>query len=120
MAREAGFTLIEVIVALGVFSLAAVSLMSVNAQSLRAARVIEEKTLARIVADTVLTEALIDPAPMAVGRTTGSSTQLQRVFLWRRTVTPSPQQGLLIVEVDVRAREDGPIMSRAATLAAAR
>ena len=65
---EAGFTLVEAVVALGVFALAAVSLLSLNGGSVRAMNALEDAAYARIVADNQIVTVLIaqDPPPRGV------------------------------------------------------
>ena len=57
--REAGFTLIEVMVALAVFSLSVIALLNLQTETTRATRFIEDKALAEIVAENALAEIII-------------------------------------------------------------
>ncbi len=113
---DAGFSLIEVVAALGVFSIAAVSLMAVNAQSAVSAARLEARSLARIVADNQMARAFIDPRRLEVGVEEGDEVQMNRRFQWRREVTESGRENLLIITVDVRRPGDGQTLARAITL----
>jgi type II secretion system protein I len=56
---RAGFTLIECLVALAVFGLAAMALLNLSGESTRSAARVETRTLGGIVADNVAAEAMI-------------------------------------------------------------
>lgn len=103
---EAGFTLIEAVVALGVFSLAALSLLSLNAQSARASSVHEEAAYARIVADNQLVLAMIDERSRQIGVDNGTERQAGIDWSWMRTVTPTTDPDLVRIDVTVRLEDD--------------
>ena len=54
---DRGFTLVEVMAALMIFSVAIVGLVGVNNQGLRTVNAIEQKMIAGVVADNVIVEA---------------------------------------------------------------
>lgn len=109
MRRAAGFTLLEVLVALAIFAVVAASVLGASARSLQTAASLEDKTLAMWIADNRLSELQVGEAPLADGREQGelvfagrrwqwqSETQatrepsMRRVTLW---VAPSPERGL--------------------------
>lgn len=68
--RRDGFTLIEMLVALAVFALAAMALMKLTIESTRTAAMLEQRTVAGMIADTVAAE-------LALGRQTASAGQMQ-------------------------------------------
>ncbi|MDX1580712.1 MAG: type II secretion system minor pseudopilin GspI, partial [Alphaproteobacteria bacterium] len=55
---QKGFTLIEMLVALGVFSIAVIALLNVQSQSVRTLSEIELRAFAHIVADNRMVETL--------------------------------------------------------------
>ena len=57
--RVAGFSLVELLVALAVFAMAALALLNLAGQSVRSAAHAEQRTLAGIVADTLAAEAML-------------------------------------------------------------
>ncbi len=119
MTSEKGFSLIEVVVALGVFSLGVLGLMRAGSQSLATGRDVEARFLARIVAENVLADALIDPNPVVLGVSEGDETQMGRDYRWRRIISESPRQGLAIIEVEVTAASsESPTIARLRTLKA--
>ncbi|MEX6502075.1 type II secretion system minor pseudopilin GspI [Pseudomonas zhanjiangensis] len=109
MRRPAGFTLLEVLVALAIFAVVAASVLSATARSLQTAASLEDKTLAMWVADNRLSELQLGQAPAAEGRDQGELTFAGRLWQWQseiqatsepsmRRVTlwvaPSPERGL--------------------------
>ena len=90
MRGDDGFTLVEVLAALAVFSLAAIGLIQVTGQSVRTADALEARFAARVVASNILSEALVTPEPLTNGTQAGLETQLERNFAWTRLVVPAP------------------------------
>lgn len=113
-----GFSLLETMVALAVFSVAAMGLVSLNTQSARISGELDTRLLARTVAenlavDTVTAEAL-DLSPV----TEGETIQRGRNYAWTRTLEPTPQPGLYSVRIDVREAGASPVLARLSLLAA--
>ncbi len=107
---EAGFSLIEVVAALGVFGIAAMALMHLTGENIRAVGALEDKTFAGIVADNQLIDAMTAER-LPVGLTSGEVIVAEREWTWTRTVSPTTDPGLLRVEVSVRREENGRILS---------
>ena len=66
-----GFTLIEMLVALAIFSLAALALLRLQGGTLRSTAHLRDGIVAGIVARNVVVEASTDAAPPTLGRTSG-------------------------------------------------
>ncbi|MCJ8157592.1 type II secretion system minor pseudopilin GspI [Sphingomonas sp. LaA6.9] len=97
--RESGFTLIEMLVALAVFSLAALALMRLEGATLSSTADLDQKLIAQIVARNVAVETLTDPTAPALGETSGEETNAGRRWRWqRRTTRPGDQR---IVRIDI-------------------
>ncbi|HRD46996.1 MAG TPA: type II secretion system minor pseudopilin GspI [Caulobacter sp.] len=94
---EQGFSLIEVLVALAVFSVAALALVDLGGENIRTARAIEARVIAGVVAESRASEAVIDWPPL--GETSGEDRAGDRSWRWVRKVsrTDDPE----IVRVDV-------------------
>ncbi len=99
---DAGFTLIEVMAAMGVFSLAALSLMHVGAENARSASRLEETTFARILADNVMIAAVTAEGRAEIGTETGETEMADMRWRWRRTIAETPQADILRIDVSVR------------------
>ena len=114
---EAGFSLMEVMVALAILATAAVGFMGVTQGSVEGTRDVEEKFLARIVADNQLADVFWQDVPLEQGISEGVERQMGREFTWVRTVAPGPRDGVLFIGVQVR-RDDGPgpVLAEAGTL----
>lgn len=94
-----GFSLIEVMVALAIFGLAAVALIRLNGVSLASAVTLADRQLAASVARNQALEALLAASPpaSAAGRERAGT----RDWAWRRRVAPGPDAGTAIITVDV-------------------
>lgn len=108
---EAGFTLIEMLVALAIFSLAALALLRLGGATAGNAARIEEQALAQIVARNIAVEALTDPDPLVLGEESGETANAGRRWRWSRSVGRSPEPRIQQIEVAV-AGLDGPGQAR--------
>lgn len=117
---DAGFSLMEVVIALGILATTAIGFVNLLQGSIEGTRQVEERYLARVVADNQLTDVLWRRLPLEQGITEGVERQLGRDFTWQMTVLQGPREGLLLVDVQVRrgANEGGPVIAQATTLRA--
>ncbi len=101
--RRRGFSLVEVLVALAVVSIALVALLAAAARLSRDAEHLRELTLADWVAANVLVETrLREPFP-DVGNSTGRMRMGTREFRWQRVVQNTPEPALRRIDVHVFA-----------------
>ncbi|MDP1025977.1 type II secretion system minor pseudopilin GspI [Sphingomonas sp. KR1UV-12] len=98
---DAGFTLIEIMVALAVFSLAVLALVRLESATARGAGLIDETTVAQLVARNVAVEALTEAQPPAPGLTTGSEANGGRSWNWTRQVSSAGDARVMRVDVAV-------------------
>lgn len=110
--EQRGFSLIEVLAALGIFSIAAMGLIVLNSNLSRSARHLEARFLAQIVAENTMTDAMTGDEPLVIGITTGSEVQRRRRLSWTKTVGPTERQDLLLLEVSVTDPATGQILAR--------
>lgn len=96
---EHGFTLIEIMVALAVFSLAAMALVRLESATIRGASILDETFVAQMVARNVAIEAVTDAQPPTAGRVTGVETNGGQAWTWTRQV--SALGGSRVLRVDV-------------------
>jgi general secretion pathway protein I len=107
---QSGFTLLEVLVALAVFSLAALALLRLQGASLSTVARLDDKLMAAVVAQNVAVETqVMQPAP-AFGRSAGEEENGGRRWRWQREVMRTPDPGLQRIEIEV----SGPDGSRLA------
>ncbi len=106
---DRGFTLIEVLVALAIFSLAALALVKLDSATIRTGEAIERRQIARIVVNNLAVEALTDPVPPALGQSEGDLGNGGRSWHWRRTVGRT--QGIVRIDLSVEDQA-GQTLSR--------
>ena len=99
---ERGFTLLETMVALFVFSIAATGLLTLNTQSIRLGSQLETRTLARTVAENVAVDTVTGHVDLARPVETGEQVQRRRTYEWQKTIEAAPRSGLYTVQIQVR------------------
>ncbi|MEO1662131.1 MAG: type II secretion system minor pseudopilin GspI [Pseudomonadota bacterium] len=102
---QAGFSLVETVAAMGILALAAIPLMQVTTNATRNTASLEERLLARTVAENVMARAMAASEIIEGGIETGEETQLGRTFVWTRTATPAQVGALQNLSVEVRPAE---------------
>jgi len=98
-------------VALAVFSLAALALIRLEGATIRSAGILDETLVAQIVARNVAVEAVTDPRAPVAGRTQGVEQNGGRAWRWTRLVTPTGDPRIVRVDVAV-AGPSGTIAGR--------
>ena len=101
MTERPGFSLIEMVVALGVFSLAALALLNLMGEGVRSAVRAETRALGAVVAENVAVEAVVARDPPSLGTQDGQVQLAGRDWRWTRTVTATPDPGVLRIDVSV-------------------
>lgn len=96
-----GFTLLEMLVALTIFSLAGLALVRLQAVSVKTAGDLDARVLAQITARNIAFERLTDPNAPGVGDSDGTLANGGRSFRWRQRVAPTADPRLLQVTVTV-------------------
>ena len=100
---ERGFTLIEMLVALSVFSLAALALIRLQAYTARNAAELELRVVAQSVVRNRAVEILTDPRPPALGQTRGEVENGGSQWQWTQDAKLTEDQRF--VQVDIVAVE---------------
>lgn len=111
MRNEAGFTLIEVMVALAVFGLAVLALVRLEGAGVRGAGLVDEALVAQLVARNVALDAYTAPQRPAPGRTAGAERNGRADWRWTRQVSPLGDAGVLRIDVAVQNRA-GQVVGR--------
>lgn len=111
--KDAGFTLVEVLAALLIFSLAIIGLTRAGTESVRAVNVLQNKTYAGIVADNQIIRARI--RPLEIGVKTGEDSVNGKDYDWRAEISKTESAGFYRVVVSVNEVDsDQVIISRTA------
>lgn len=84
-----GFTLIEMLVALAIFSLAALALLRLEGATLTGTARLADTTMAQIVARNLAVDILTSPQPPAFGDDKGSVVNGGAIWHWTRSVKRS-------------------------------
>ena len=113
---QQGFTLVEVLVALAIFSLAALALLRLQGSALGTAARLDDKTLAAIVARNQAVEVMVAALPPAFGSVSGVERNGGRDWRWVRDTQRTPDPRLQRIEIRVA----GPDGSTAAALTVVR
>ncbi len=112
--NDNGFTLVEVLAALLIFSVAIIGLSRAGTQSVAHTQRLTHKTYASIVADNQLILARMKRAE--IGTTSGVEEAGGRRYDWRVEAVETPQDGLLELRVFV-SQDDNVFVTRRAWLA---
>lgn len=105
--RSNGFTLLELLVALAVFAIAALALLQMEGTSISRTADLDQRLLREIVAQNMAAEILTDPAPPPTGSATGTIENAGRQFQWTRTVAPLPDYAVLGITLSVQETTAG-------------
>jgi general secretion pathway protein I len=98
---ERGFTLIEMMVALAVFSLAALALIRLEGATIRGATTLDTTLMAQIVARNVAYTAMTDARAPTLGVASGVEQNGGRSWAWTRVVAPTGDARILKIDVTV-------------------
>lgn len=101
MTRSRAFTLIEILVALAIVAVALAAGMRALAQSADSATALKARTLGLWVAQNRLAVAQIAAPWPGLGVYRGNANQAGAQFLWRETVTGTPNPAFRRIEISV-------------------
>lgn len=100
---QQGFTLLEMLVALAIFSLAALALVRLQAVSARTSADLRIRTAAQIVARNLMIERLTDPQPPSMGDSAGEVENAGRKWTWAQHVEAADGGRLAVVTIRIEA-----------------
>ena len=99
------------LVALAIFSLAALALLRLNSATTVNSVRLADQAMAQIVARNLAVETVSDPVAPPLGTSAGQTANGGRSWLWTRIVTLSPEPRIQLVTIAVRS-SDGPAEAR--------
>ena len=117
---HAGFTLLEMLIAVAVFALVVLALLNLVGESTRTAVMVEERVLAGIVAGNRAVEAAIEPAANLSALTAGVEQLGGREWRWTRQLAPTDDPALLRIAIDVHPADSDRIAAELMAFRAAR
>lgn len=102
-AREKGFTLIEVLIAVAVLAIALMAVVRVTGVAIKNSEYLKQNTIAHWVAMDVIAQAQVGlvATPSAGGMQAGQETMLGNNYPWQMTASNVPNQAMLQVELRV-------------------
>lgn len=107
---DAGFSLLEMVIALALFATAALAMTNLMGQNYVTAARLEERAFARTLAENLTVEAHL--APLDGTEPSAGATRLAgRDFVWSRTLTATADPDIFQLVIDVRAEPDGQILA---------
>jgi general secretion pathway protein I len=109
MRSDRGFTLIEMMVALAVFSLAAMALIRLEGATIRSTGILDDTVVANMVARNVAVEALTDARAPALGTASGVENNGGGAWSWTRTATALGDAGAVRIDIAVAQSGERPI-----------
>lgn len=113
-----GFTLLEIMVALAIFSLAALAMVRLQGYSVRSTGDLGDSSLAWQVARNVAVEILSNPAPPTLGETDGE--EVNGGQNWRWTAATEKTDDARLLRIDISVVGTGNAAGRKAKLTIAR
>jgi general secretion pathway protein I len=99
--KRRGFTLVEILVALALVTVALTAGMRALAQAADGAATLKSRTLALWVAQNRLAVAQLRSGPLVPGTTRGDAQQAGLTFLWRETVSTTPNPAFKRIDIVV-------------------
>lgn len=99
---DGGFTLLEMLVALSVISIAALALIRLDAYAVRTAGDLDESTMAGIVAQNRAIELWTDPSPPTIGNSATGVANAGRNWRIVQRVAKTADDSLLRIDILVR------------------
>jgi general secretion pathway protein I len=104
---QTGFTLIEMLVALSVFGLAALAIINLQGYSVRTASTLSESTLASQVAHNLAVERLSAPTVPPIGTEKGELENGGRSWRWQVVTEKTDDRRLVTIAISVTATGAG-------------
>ncbi len=113
--KNKGFTLVEVLVSLLIFSTAILGLMSAGTQNIRILHAIEQKQIAGMIADNQLLLAQYASLPIQTGTRQGDAQMAGQIWQWQVLTEETTQNGFFKMTAQItQGANESIIVSRVA------
>lgn len=109
--KKSGFTLIEVMLAMAIFSVAGVALLGVADNSYRHIAHLEEQMFANWVASNQLVEVSLDTTWPPKDKKKGTVEMAGKTWYWQQKVIKTANKELRAVVMEVRSNEDDELVT---------
>lgn len=96
-----GMTLLEVMVALSVFAIAALAITKNLSEMMSNMPILEEKTLAQWVADNQMVDARLEQGFIPLGEKKGQAQLAGREWFWRREVIKTVDKDFRMIRISI-------------------
>ena len=106
-----GFTLVEVLVALAIFSIGVMALFHVRSEGVRNLAALEERAIAQIVAENQVIETLRLDESLVIGAREGITDMAARQWEWSEDVAETQDANMRRIEVTVRLADSQDVLA---------
>ena len=109
MRNNSGLTLIEVLIALAILSIALTAIIKSASQNIKNLMYLENRTIATWVANNVINEAKAGALklPAAPSKTTKDTDMLGQTWTWEASVNITPNKNIKEIDVNVALKNSG-------------
>ncbi|MDX2143248.1 MAG: type II secretion system minor pseudopilin GspI [Rhodospirillaceae bacterium] len=105
---QRGFTLVEVIVALGILAVAILAMMKAVSEGIVTTNALRDRFIAGVIAENRLVETHAAPQLPDIGTRNGRIAMADQDWLWSETIATTNDPAIVRLEVTVKASGDGP------------
>ncbi|MDR9826373.1 type II secretion system minor pseudopilin GspI [Vibrio sp. FNV 38] len=103
--KSSGMTLLEVLVALTIFSTAAIAVIRSVSQHINTLGYLEEKTFAAMVVDNQMAKVMLEPEKLKAQK--GTEELAERTWYWQVAPVPTSDNLLKAFDVSVASTQEG-------------
>jgi general secretion pathway protein I len=104
-----GFTLIEVMLAMAIFSIAGIALLSAADNNFKNLSYLENKVIANWIASNQLVEATLDQTWPPKNNKKGSIKMAEREWFWWQKVIKTTDKNMRAIVIEIRSKEDAKL-----------